>query len=1139
MDSICNLFVFGKNGVGKSWFIDELFKQMNLLKQIYSDEHNSRYDARLIDKNYEVNVELKEIRAFEDINFYHRNEMVKGSMIFLIILNRDNFHNSSYEREFIKKVERKYPEALFYFVIVGPTNNNYNNFRSINIKPKSAALGFPKIGKSVRDVFFINTYDGEDFYFLKKILKNSIINLSTDRLNYIKEKINKCIYLNDEKLDLGNSGLTSLYEIPQLFECCQLKELILSNEWAEYKGNKWHREESENSGENNILSNIPNEIKSLDRLEKIIIGGDWNLDKKKTFGWRIKSLTPLLSLSNLKYINVSNNKLLSISNLNRLENLEVAHLNNNRIKSINFNNGLNKLKEIYLSNNSLSNLSFLEKFKFENIETIDIHANKIKDLEPIKNYIEKLSINNSSWEKNTINVFKNPLTKPPIEIVKIGSNAVLKYFEDINKGKHYINNEIKLILVGNSEVGKTTLAKYLDDENELNVKHCSTHWLEERKVTSKHLLDKIKQKCTINLFDFGGHDFFHDTHHLFFSSNTIYILLWDVYTNCLNKRTAIQIDSKGIEKEVEFQDFPLNYWLDSIKYYVKEDNIEVFDFQIDKKNEYNSDVLVVQNKATNQDEIVFLNSVDLKELYPFIYDFINISIIEKRRTDYFDLLLSEMLANMQIVGAKLPGYYGKVKDSISLYQGNAIISIKDFVNFCNSIKGVNIDIEQAKILANYLNQIGVILYYPNSKNKNLIYIDKKWVTQKIYKILEGLYDKDGEFDNLYIDKVFENTLNSNQKNNILNLMMDFKIIFKNPYNNNFIAPLFLPEKPLQLMEMFIDSNKKPYRKFLFRGFIHKNIILNIFQEYGEFVISEKKGNSIYYYYWKNGLIIKDPASNEIVKIIFNLGDDEGNASIDLYKINYNSDTDFVFQIIEKINDINKKYDVVELITIDGIDYIPLNVIYENEEKENWTFMFNDKYYKLTDFKKYLKKPTVMKKIFISYSKQDIKLVNKFIEHLAALQLDGKVSYWYCSELEAGSEWNNEIQSNFEDSDIICFMVSPNFMKTKYIHEHEIAKAFELKEKKQGLKIVPIILDFCRWTTTNNNLGQFTGLPYTAKPVVDFDNQNKAWYIIEECLRLMIEKDLNPVGDVFFKEHLPTDILKIYESIVDGSVNKKS
>lgn len=1137
MDNLCNLFVFGKNGVGKSWFIDELFKQMNLLKLFYSDEHSSIYDARLIDRDYEVNIELKEIRSFEDINFYHRNEYVKGAMIFLIILNRDNFKNSFYEREFIKKVERNYPEALIYFVILGPSNNNFNNLKSINIKQRSTSLGFPKIGKSIRDVFFINNYDGEDFYFFKYILKNSIINLSTNRLKYANEKINKCILHREESLDLGNLGLTSLYEIPQLFECRHLKELILSNEWAEYRKEKWHRETSENPFENNILSNIPNEIRHLDRLEKIILGGDWNLDKKKIFGWRIKSITPLLSLTNLKYINVSNNKLLSISNLNRLENLEIAHFNNNRIKSLNFENGLNNLREIYISNNFLSNLSFLEKFKFEKIETIDIHANKIKDLEPIKNYIEKLNINNSKWEKNTINVSKNPLIKPPIEIVNIGSNAVLKYFEDINKGKHYVNNEIKLILVGNSEVGKTTLAKYLDNENGLNVKHYSTHWLEERKVTSKHLLDKIKQKCTINLFDFGGHDFFHDTHHLFFSSNTIYILLWDVYTNCLNKRTAIQVDSKGNEKEVEFQDFPLNYWLDSIKFYVKEDKIEVFDFQYDKNNEFNSDVLVVQNKVTNQDEIVFLNSEGLKESYPFIYDFINISIIEKRRTDYFDLLLSEMLGNMQIVGAKLPGYYGKVKESITLYKGTEIISLKEFVNFCNSIRGVNIDIEQAKILANYLNQVGTLLYYPNSKNNDLIYIDKKWVIEKVYIILEGLYDKDGEFDDSYLDNVFENTLNNIQKKNILKLMMDFKIIFQNPYSNNFIAPLYLPEKPMQLMEMFIDSNKTPYRKFLFKGFIHKNIILNIFQEYGELVIREKKGNNIYYYYWKNGLIIKDPSSNEIVKIIFNLGDDEGNASIDLYKINYEIDTNFVFQIINSINDIIKKYDVEELITIDGLDYIPLSIIYENEEKENWTFLFNDKYYKLTNFKKYLKKPTVMKKIFISYSKQDLKLVNKFIEHLTALQLDGKVSYWYCSELEAGSEWNDEIQKNFDESDIVCFMISPNFMKTKYIHEHEIARAFERKEKEPNLKIVPIILDFCRWTTVNNNLGKFTGLPYTAKPVVDFDNQNMAWYIIEECLRLMIEKDLNPEGNDFYKEHLPSDILKIYERIIDGSVNK--
>lgn len=96
----------------------------------------------------------------------------------------------------------------------------------------------------------------------------------------------------------------------------------------------------------------------------------------------------------------------------------------------------------------------------------------------------------------------------------------------------------------------------------------------------------------------------------------------------------------------------------------------------------------------------------------------------------------------------------------------------------------------------------------------------------------------------------------------------------------------------------------------------------------------------------------------------------------------------------------------------------------------------------------------MKKLFISYSKQDIRLVNKFIEHLSALQRDGKVSHWYCSELEAGSNWNDEIQKHFDDSDIVCFMISPNFMKTDYIHEHEIKKAFERKKADPSFKNGP-------------------------------------------------------------------------------------
>jgi internalin A len=188
----------------------------------------------------------------------------------------------------------------------------------------------------------------------------------------------------------------------------------------------------------------------------------------------------------------------------------------------------------------------------------------------------------------------------------------------------------------------------------------------------------------------------------------------------------------------------------------------------------------------------------------------------------------------------------------------------------------------------------------------------------------------------------------------------------------------------------------------------------------------------------------------------------------------------------------------------------------------------------------------MKKIFISYSKDDLKLVKKFEEHLSALKQDGKVAIWYCTELRAGSDWNEEIQEQFDQSDMVCFMISPNFMKTPYIQEHEVAKAFKRKEKDKDFKIVPIILDFCTWTTEKNNLGTYTALPYIGKPVLDFNNQNMAWYIIEQSLRLIIDNNEMPYTvdeegnyKVNPTKKLPKDVLRIFERIVEGKVDRNS
>jgi GTPase SAR1 family protein len=1127
----CNVWIIGKNGVGKTTLIHNLFKnEYHLSDRTY----DTGIDSMVSNDNFNVKLQIIEKhdlkkRELEDFIKFNDNPSV-----FLIIRSPDGRSGIEYEKQIIEVIQKN---------IINPVIFIFNN-------RLGSRLIMPKIGKVIRDIINLSRTDNPDFINFRNVLHNTIINLSTNRLDKVRNKIENSIKNNIEELDLGKSNLTSLFEIPELFNCGHLKKLILSNEWAEFENGKWKREESENLGEYNNIGYIPDEIKKLKNLETLIIGGDWNLDEKVWKRWRIKNITPLSQLSKLKYLNVSNNQLMAIPNLCKLPELLTLHLNNNKITKVYFDGEFTNLKELYLSNNFLNTLAFFSKVKFPKIRTLDIHGNKIRDLEPLKEIIENLNISNSKWEQNTINVAKNPLERPPIEIVNIGRDAILNYFEEVSYGRNYINKDVKLILVGNSEVGKTTLAKYLDNEKDLNIEHLSTHWLEERQISSKHILDKIKQKCTINLFDFGGHDYFHDTHHLFYSSNTIYILLWDKMTNKLEQRTLIQKSHKGESVEVKFQDYPLKYWLDSIKHFIKDDEIEVFDFKSNKLEEYNSDVLVIQNKVETNNEIYHLNNEELKTSYPFIYDFINISIRANRRNlPYFDTILIELLNNTPIIGAKLPGYYGRVKEKISNYSGKPILNIEEFLIFCNSIPRVNIVLKQAKYLANYLKQVGLILYYPASVNNDTIYINKKWVINKIYKILEGLNLKKGEFDFNYLDDLFENSLDKKDKEDIIKLMIDFKIIFINPHSNFYIAPLYLPHKPLKVINLLLKDDLLPYRRFIYLGFIHKNVILNLFQEYGKFVIKDNSATKDFYYYWRDGLIIKDPITGEVVKIQFYLGNDEGNAYIDVFKLTHNLQTEFTLSIIKFINDINKDYDLEETVTVDGIDYISVELLNKNAREGKLVFtekssieknkpkFVEQKVFKLKDYTMFLENGIKRKKVVISYSKKDLRRINTFIRYLQPLvDLELIETPWYCTLLNPAEEWDNEIQNHFNQADIIFFMVSEYFYSTSYIVEKEIKTAIDRYDNDKSVKIVPIILEHYEWGRKKPyDLQRFSALPYQAKPISDFNNEKLAWNTITASVKQMIEKDLDPAK----KEIISKDLQEIYERQVKGKLDKNS
>uniref|UniRef100_A0A7S3QFQ8 Roc domain-containing protein n=1 Tax=Chaetoceros debilis TaxID=122233 RepID=A0A7S3QFQ8_9STRA len=59
----------------------------------------------------------------------------------------------------------------------------------------------------------------------------------------------------------------------------------------------------------------------------------------------------------------------------------------------------------------------------------------------------------------------NPLQEPPVSVIKDGRDAMIAYYEDLEKGAR-ISNKLKFVLLGTGEAGKTTIANILNGQTD-------------------------------------------------------------------------------------------------------------------------------------------------------------------------------------------------------------------------------------------------------------------------------------------------------------------------------------------------------------------------------------------------------------------------------------------------------------------------------------------------------------------------------------------------------------------------------------------------------------------------------------------------------------------------------------------------
>ena len=144
------------------------------------------------------------------------------------------------------------------------------------------------------------------------------------------------------------------------------------------------------------------------------------------------------------------------------------------------------------------------------------------------------------------------------------------------------------------------------------------------------------------------------------------------------------------------------------------------------------------------------------------------------------------------------------------------------------------------------------------------------------------------------------------------------------------------------------------------------------------------------------------------------------------------------------------------------------------------------------------------KLFISYSHIDEDYKNELLEHLSPLKREGLIDSWHDREIKAGQEWNNEIDSNLKDSDIILFLISSSFINSDYCHEKEVKSATELHTSGKA-QLVPIFVRACKWQKLS--FSKFQGFPTDALPISSWADKDEAWLNVVDNIEV-VAREIN-------------------------------
>lgn len=535
-------------------------------------------------------------------------------------------------------------------------------------------------------------------------------------------------------LDLGQCGLTRVPD--EIKELTWLESLVLSDQYFvpsddddgfnEVRG-------SANPGDSNRNLTDIRAVGALTSLQTLFLNdtqvagvkplsGLHSLQSLYLHGTQVSDLRPLSGLHSLQTLSLYRTQVSDPRPLSGLRSLQMLSLGYTQVRDVGPLSGLSSLQTLDLGNAQVSDLTSLIPLLQRNLPA---------------------RWSDRSWEGPGIYLEGCPLTTPSPEIVEQGNEAILNYFDELNRQQVDHLYEAKMLLLGKGSAGKTSLLRRLyEPDLPLPTDKESTKGID---IIRHDFTLRNGRSFRLNIWDFGGQEIYHATHHFFLTRGSLYVLVDDTREN--NK----SVSDEGFK-----------YWLDLV---------DVFGGH--------SPVLIFQNHKSGRSKAIDFPGIKARydNVKPDLYggDLSNPESVEEIRTD-----IELYAARLEHIGDPLPAGWVKLRAEVEqLAKTTPYISQQQYFDIYN--RHMEFDRAKALHLSRYLHHLGVFLHFQDDPVlSDTVILQNEWATAAVFKILddETVKAKHGRFTVADSQRVWQDSAYANKHLQLRALMQNFELCYE-------------------------------------------------------------------------------------------------------------------------------------------------------------------------------------------------------------------------------------------------------------------------------------------------------------------------------------------------------------------------